>query len=71
MREFLFSPFVIPLSAFVMVVCIVAITQYHKLREKELQSDHELRLKEMAHKERMKTLEIELARAKGGEKTEG
>jgi len=56
-------PFIIPLAAFVMVICIVALTTAHKNREKELEYD--LRLREMEHAKKMKELDLEMARLKG------
>jgi hypothetical protein len=60
----LLSPFIIPLGAFVMVVCIVFITASHKSRDKEL--DFELRQREMEHARKMKEMELELARLQAG-----
>lgn len=71
MREFLFSPFIIPVAAFIMVGCIVALTKWHKVRERELQHEYDLRLKEMEHQQKMKAMELELARTKGGEAPQG
>jgi len=61
-------PFIIPLGAFVMVICIVAITTSHKNREKEL--DYELRLREMEHAKKMKEMDLEMARLKGAKPEE-
>jgi hypothetical protein len=66
--NFVFSPFMIPLGAFVMVICIVALTMWHKNREKEL--DYELRIREMEHAKKMKEMDLEMARLKG-QKPEG
>lgn len=71
MRELFFSPFVIPVAAFVMVVCIVALTQWHKVRERELQHEYDLRLKEMEHQQKMKAMEIDLVKAKSAEPPQG
>ena len=60
----LMHPFIIPLGAFVMVICIVALTTSHKNREKEL--EYELRLREMEHAKKMKEMDLEMARLKGG-----
>lgn len=58
----LHNPFLIPLGAFVMVVLIVAITQFVKMREKELQAHQELRVREMEHERALKEMEIEKAK---------
>jgi hypothetical protein len=58
----LHNPFIIPLGAFLMVVIIVAIAQFGKMREKELQAHQELRLREMEHERKLKEMEIEKAR---------
>jgi hypothetical protein len=62
---FLNTPFIIPLGAFVMMICIVAIVMSHKNRSKEL--DYELRLRELEHAKKMKEMDLEMARLKGGE----
>jgi hypothetical protein len=58
--SFLANPFIIPLGAFLMVVCIVTITVGHRNHAKEL--DHDLRLREMEHEKRMKEMDLEMAR---------
>jgi len=62
---FLNNPFIIPLGAFFMTICIVAIVMSHKNRSKEL--DHDLRLRELDHAKKMKEMDLEMARLKGGE----
>jgi hypothetical protein len=59
---FALHPFMIPLGAFVMVVLIVGIVHFGKMREKELQAHQELRMHEMEHERKLKELEIEKAR---------
>ena len=59
---FLNNPFIIPLGAFVMVVIIVAIGSFKKMRERELQAHLELRQREMEHERQLKQMEIEKAR---------
>ena len=55
-----FNPgILIPLGAFLMVVIIVAIGNFRKMRERELQAHAELREREMEHERRVKELEIE------------
>lgn len=60
----MFSPFVIPLAAFAMVVLIVAIVQMAKLREKEMQAQQNLHRELMEHQRKMQELELELQRVK-------
>jgi len=52
----------IPLGAFLMVIIIVAIVHFGKMREKELQAHQELRLHEMEHERKLKEMEIEKAK---------
>ena len=49
----------------VMIIAVVGIGSWFKFREKELRTHEELRIKEMAHLQKMKELEIELAKTKG------
>jgi hypothetical protein len=49
----------VPLGAFLMVVIIVAIASFRKMRERELQAHQDLRLREMDHERRLKEMEIE------------
>lgn len=63
--HFLANPFIIPLGAFVMTICIVAIVMSHKNRAKEL--DYEMRLRELEHAKKMKEMDLEMARLKGGD----
>lgn len=57
-------PFLIPICGILMPVGIVGIVFWYKAREKELQAHQELRMREMAHQQKMKELEIELEKAK-------
>jgi hypothetical protein len=59
---FLFNPMMIPIVAILMVVIIVGITSFGKMREKELEAHRELRSREMEHERRMKELEVEKAK---------
>ncbi len=59
---FLHNPFLVPLGLFVMVIVIVAIVQFVKMREKELAAHQQLRLHEMEHERQMKELEIQKAK---------
>jgi len=62
------NPLLIPIVAVVsgtlMIVVIVGIVFWFKARDKELQYHQDLRVKEMAHLEKMKQLEVELEKAK-------
>jgi len=49
----------IPLGAFLMVIIVVAIINFRKMREKELLAHQELRMREMEHEQRLKQMEIE------------
>lgn len=62
----MFSPFIIPLACFVMVVLIVAITQLMKIRDKEMQIQQKLRLEQLEHQRKMQELELELQQLKQG-----
>ncbi len=53
------SPIWIPLGVFLMVIVVVAIVNFRKMREKELQAHQELRLREMEHERKLKEMEIE------------
>ena len=56
------NPIMIPLGALLMVVIIVAIVNYRKMRERELQAHQELRSREMEHERKLKEMEIEKAK---------
>jgi len=62
----MFSPFIIPLAAFAMVVLIVAITQLAKIRDKEMEAQQKLHLEQLEHQRKMQELELELPRIKQG-----
>lgn len=49
----------VPLGAFVMVIIIVAMISFRKMRERELQAHQDLRMREMEHERRLKEMEIE------------
>jgi len=53
---------IIPLSGILMVIFIVAIVSMRKMRERELQSHQELRIREMEHERKLRELEIEKAK---------
>ena len=48
----------------VMIIAVVAIGGWFKLRENELRIQQDMRTKEMAHQVKMKELELELEKAK-------
>jgi hypothetical protein len=59
MDNLLHSPFIVPLGAFAMVAIIVSVSAWAKARHRELDVQHDLRLREMEHLQKMKELEIE------------
>lgn len=62
MEGFLNSGLIVPLAIFLMPVLIVGIVSMRKMRERELQAHHDLRMQEMEHERKMKELEIEKAK---------
>lgn len=64
MPDFLFSPFIVPTVAILAGVAFIGTSAWRKVREKEMLLDQELRLKEMEHQQKMKEMELELARLK-------
>jgi hypothetical protein len=60
------SPFLIPLSVFVMVVLIVAITRVDKVRSLEMEVHQRLYVQEMEHQRKMQELDLKLQRIKQG-----
>lgn len=66
--DLLNNPLMVPILGIVfgsaMIVGIVAIAHWHKVREKELQYHQNMRIREMEHQRKMKELEIELEKAK-------
>ncbi len=58
----MFSPFLIPIACFVMVILVVAIVEMVKLREKEIEVRQKLYLEELEHRRRMQELENEASR---------
>jgi len=51
-----------PIAGVGMVIAIVAIISFRKMRDRELQAHQELRMREMEHERRLKELEIEKAK---------
>jgi hypothetical protein len=62
----MFSPFIIPLAVFAMVVLIVAITQVARIRNREMEVQQKLHLEQLEHQRKMQELELELERVKQG-----
>jgi hypothetical protein len=56
--ELLQNPLIVSLGAFVTVVAVVIVDCVKKLREKELDAQRELRVREMEHLQRMRELEV-------------
>lgn len=63
MNEFLASGHIIPLGAFVVACVLGGMGIWKKVRESELAHEQIMRIREMEHAERMKTLELETLRA--------
>ncbi len=60
------SPFLVPLAVFAMVVLIVAIAEFTKIRNLEVEVHQKLYLEEMEHQRKMRELEQEIERLKQG-----
>jgi len=52
----------VPLGAFLMVIIIVAVINFRKMREKEILAHQDMRLREMEHERKLKEMEIEKAK---------
>ena len=48
----------------IMIIAVVGLTGWFRFQEKELRSREQMRVQEMEHLERMKKLEIELAKTR-------
>lgn len=59
-----FSPILIPLACFAMVVLIVAFTQMVKIRDEEMEVHQKLYQEQLEHQLRMKELDLELAKVR-------
>jgi len=55
----------VPLGGLAMAIIVVAIINFRKMRERELQAHGELRQREMEHERRLKELEIERLKLEG------
>jgi hypothetical protein len=64
MADFLQPTVLLPVSVVVIILGIVALSVFRKMRQKELQYHQDLRVREMEHQVKMKQLEIELEKAK-------
>jgi len=62
----MFSPTMVPLALFLMVVVIVALTQVVKLRDKEIAVQRQLHAATLEHQRKMEELQAELERVKKG-----
>jgi hypothetical protein len=62
----MYSPFIIPLACFAMVVLIVAITQMVKMRDKEMEVHQKLHHEQLDHERQMKELDLELTKLRMG-----
>ena len=45
-------------------ICVVAIVTWYRARDKELQVQREMRIREMEHQQKIRELEVELEKAK-------
>ena len=50
-----------------MTVCIVAIVFWYRARDKELQVQREIRIREMEHQQKMRELDVEREKAKAAQ----
>ena len=60
----MFSPTMIPLAVFLMVVLIVAFSQMTRVRDKEIQVQQQLHAAQLEHQRKMQELQAELERVK-------
>ncbi len=49
------------------IVCVVAIRLWYKARDKELQVQREIRIREMEHQQKMRELDVEREKAKAAQ----
>lgn len=66
-----FVVFLIPIAAILMPIGIVGIIFWYKARQRELELQESLRIREFEHLQRLKELELEIAKTKahGSEKS--
>jgi membrane protein insertase Oxa1/YidC/SpoIIIJ len=62
----MFSPFILPLAAFALVVLIVAVVALVKVRDRKVEIHRNLYLAQMEHQRRMQELEAELQKLRQG-----
>ena len=62
----MFSPFMFPLVVFSVVVLILAIASFARIRDAEIEVQQRLYQAEMAHQRKLQELERELERVKEG-----
>jgi len=60
----IFGPGMIPIWGMIMVLGIVGIVFWYKVREKELQAHQDMRVREMEHQLKIKELELEVEKEK-------
>ncbi len=54
----------IPLAGIILIIAIVGMAFWHKVRETELQVHQDMRIREMEHQRKMKELELEKVKAR-------
>lgn len=59
--------FLIPIAGMAMVVAIIGIIFWYKVRERELAVQQDMRIREMEHQRRLKELDLELEKAKAAQ----
>ena len=64
MHEILYSPFIVPLGAFVVAIVAISFGVWKKVREQEMSHEREMRQKEMDHQLKLKAMDLEMARLK-------
>jgi len=63
----LMSPYLIPLAALCVGAIAIVAGAWTKVRSRELQAHHDLRMSQMEHERKLKELEIERLKASGGQ----
>jgi hypothetical protein len=59
MEACLNSPYIVPLGGMALAAIIVSVAVWGKTRQKEIQMEHDLRLRQMEHERRLQELELE------------
>jgi hypothetical protein len=70
MHEILYSPYIVPLGAFVVGIAYYGFSTWRKVREREMNLESEIRQKEMDHQHKMKAMDLEIARTKESKREE-